>query len=56
MVKTKLTISDKAPMMKKKMCFEASDRSLKDLLYHKNFERFNLPFGGKCVVLGGGRL
>ena len=52
MVKTKLIIWDETPMMKK-MCFEALDRSLRDLLQHQNPKSFNLPFGGKCVVLGG---
>ena len=38
--------------MMKKQCFEAFDRSLRDILQHENPNSFNLPFGGKCVVLG----
>jgi ATP-dependent DNA helicase PIF1 len=45
--RAKLIIWDEAPMMHKH-CFEAVDRTLKDLMKEKRF-----PFGGKVVVLGG---
>ncbi|XP_028779075.1 uncharacterized protein LOC114735542 [Neltuma alba] len=42
----KLIIWDEAPMIKRH-CVEAVDRSLKDIM------RCDLPFGGKCIVMGG---
>jgi ATP-dependent DNA helicase PIF1 len=45
--RAKLIIWDEAPMMHKH-CFEAVDRTLKDIMKDKRF-----PFGGKVVVLGG---
>lgn len=48
----KLIIWDEAPMMHKH-CFEALDRSLRDILRVQNNGRTNIPFGGKVVVLGG---
>ena len=39
--------------MMKKQCFEAFDKSPRDILQHENPNSFNLPFGGECVVLGG---
>ncbi|XP_061343010.1 uncharacterized protein LOC133289157 [Gastrolobium bilobum] len=45
--KTKLIIWDKAPMVHK-FCFEALDRTLRDVL-----SCVDMPFGGKVVVLGG---
>jgi ATP-dependent DNA helicase PIF1 len=43
---------DEAPMMHKH-CFEAVDRSLRDILSSVNIENKFIPFGGKLVVLGG---
>jgi len=34
-------------------CFEALDRTLRDVLRHRNNDRLDIPFGGKVVVLGG---
>jgi len=51
-INTKLIIWDEAPMMHM-YCFEALDRSLKDLLRHKNDDRLDIPFGGMVVVLDG---
>ncbi|XP_045821940.1 uncharacterized protein LOC123914810 [Trifolium pratense] len=45
--RAKLIIWDEAPMMHRH-CFEAVDRTLKDIMQEKRF-----PFGGKVVVLGG---
>ncbi|GJX76229.1 uncharacterized protein Tco_0323040 [Tanacetum coccineum] len=45
--KTKLIIWDEAPMMNKH-CFEALDRTLRDILRVSN-----IPFGGKVIVFGG---
>nr|GFA16207.1 ATP-dependent DNA helicase PIF1-like [Tanacetum cinerariifolium] len=45
--KTKLIIWDEAPMMNKH-CFEALDRTLRDILCVSN-----IPFGGKVIVFGG---
>jgi len=50
--KAKLIIWDEAPMMHKH-CFEALDRSLRDVLRVQNDGRTDIPFGGKVVVLGG---
>ena len=49
---TNLIIWDEAPMMNK-MCFEAFDRTLRDIM--KNVDECNncKPFGGKVVVLEG---
>ncbi|XP_028767101.1 uncharacterized protein LOC114724813 [Neltuma alba] len=43
---TKLIIWDEAPMVQR-YCIEAFDRTLKDIMHS------NLPFGGKCIVMGG---
>jgi len=51
-VKTKLIIWDEAPMMHKH-CFEALDRTLRDVMKSFNNGRMDIPFGGKVVVLGG---
>ncbi|KAL7155177.1 hypothetical protein ABFS83_03G058200 [Erythranthe nasuta] len=51
-IKSKLIIWDEAPMMHKH-CFEAVDRSLKDILRVIDPRREYRPFGGKVVVLGG---
>jgi ATP-dependent DNA helicase PIF1 len=51
-VKAKLVIWDEAPMTHKH-CFEAVDRTFRDILRFCNSRNLNLPFGGKVVVLGG---
>jgi hypothetical protein len=51
-VRAKLIIWDEAPMMHKH-CFEAVDRTLRDVLRAQNNGRMDIPFGGKVVVLGG---
>ncbi|XP_019172007.1 PREDICTED: uncharacterized protein LOC109167446 [Ipomoea nil] len=51
-VKTKLIIWDEAPMMHKH-CFEALDRTMRDLLRFANPLSEISTFGGKTVVLGG---
>ncbi|XP_031109293.1 ATP-dependent DNA helicase PIF1-like [Ipomoea triloba] len=48
----KLIIWDEAPMMHK-YCFEALDKTMRDLLRFKNENSYDMPFGGKTVVLGG---
>lgn len=50
--KTKLIVWDEAPMMHKH-CFEAVDRTLRDVLRSYNNDRMDIPFGGKVVVFGG---
>ncbi|XP_025608030.1 uncharacterized protein [Arachis hypogaea] len=50
--KAKLIIWDEAPMLSK-YCYEALDKSLKDILRFQPSFNPNLPFGGKVVVLGG---
>jgi hypothetical protein len=49
---THLIIWDEA-LMTNRQCFEALDRSLKDILSEKETKLANIPFGGKVVVLGG---
>ncbi|GJS84946.1 ATP-dependent DNA helicase PIF1-like protein [Tanacetum coccineum] len=49
--KTKLIIWDEAPMMNKH-CFEALDRTLRDILRGSNTNSLNIPFGGKVIVFG----
>ncbi|PWZ44463.1 hypothetical protein Zm00014a_002809 [Zea mays] len=49
---TSLIICDEA-LMTHKFAFEASDRSLRDILASSSPMATNLPFGGKVVVLGG---
>jgi len=39
--------------MTNKQCFEALDRSLRDILSEKEETLQNIPFGGKVMVLGG---
>ncbi|CAJ2631977.1 unnamed protein product [Trifolium pratense] len=51
-VKAKLIIWDEAPMAHKH-CFEAVDRTFRDILRFCDSRNINLPFGGKVVVLGG---
>ncbi|XP_073119824.1 uncharacterized protein [Henckelia pumila] len=50
--KSKLIIWDEATMMHK-FCFEALDKSMKDIMRFINPSSLQLPFGGKTVVLGG---
>ncbi len=50
--RTKLIIWDEAPMMHKH-CFEAVDRTLKDILKSIDKKNKHIPFGGKVVVFGG---
>jgi len=51
LIETKLIIWDEAPMMNQ-MCFEAFDRTLRDVMKTVNKENSQKPFGGKLVVLG----
>ncbi|XP_028784203.1 ATP-dependent DNA helicase PIF1-like [Neltuma alba] len=46
--KTKLIIWDEAPMVQR-YCVEAVDRTLQDIMHCTS------PFGGKCIIMGGGR-
>lgn len=48
----KLIIWDEAPMMNR-FCFEAFDRTLRDIMASQNKDNLEKPFGGKVVVLGG---
>ncbi|XP_061349748.1 uncharacterized protein LOC133294987 [Gastrolobium bilobum] len=50
--KTKLIIWDEAPMVHR-FCFEALDRTLRDVLRISDTSCVDMPFGGKVVVLGG---
>ena len=52
LVETSLIIWDEA-LMTNKQCFEALDRSLRDMLSEKYEKASDIPFGGKVVVLGG---
>ncbi|KAF7814906.1 ATP-dependent DNA helicase PIF1-like [Senna tora] len=52
MVHTKLIIWDEAPMVHRH-CFEALDRTLRDIMHSQNAALAKHPFGGKVVVLGG---
>uniref|UniRef100_A0A6N2LM74 ATP-dependent DNA helicase n=1 Tax=Salix viminalis TaxID=40686 RepID=A0A6N2LM74_SALVM len=49
---TSLIIWDEAPM-NNRCCFEALDRSLRDVLACNGQHSHNQPFGGKLVLLGG---
>src|SRR5438105_2351363 len=40
-------------LMTNKQCFEAFDRSLRDIMTEINEKAIDIPFGGKVVVLGG---
>ncbi|XP_019150494.1 PREDICTED: ATP-dependent DNA helicase PIF7-like [Ipomoea nil] len=51
-MQSRLIIWDEAPMMHK-FCFEALDRSMRDIMRAKNPNSFDMTFGGKTVVLGG---
>jgi hypothetical protein len=50
--KTSLIIWDEAPMAHRN-CFEALDKSLRDILRSTNEESDHKPFGGMTLVLGG---
>ncbi|KAF7821240.1 ATP-dependent DNA helicase PIF1-like [Senna tora] len=52
MVHTKLIIWDEAPMAHRH-CFEALDRTLRDIMHSQTAALAKHPFGGKVVVLGG---
>ncbi|KAK4594131.1 hypothetical protein RGQ29_017994 [Quercus rubra] len=52
MTKASLIIWDEAPMTHRN-CFEAVDRSLRDILRFSNSNSGETPFGGKTIVLGG---
>ncbi|KAF7812011.1 ATP-dependent DNA helicase pif1-like [Senna tora] len=51
-IHTKLIIWDEAPMAHR-YCFEALDKTLRDICGRKNAEAQSKPFGGKVVVFGG---
>ncbi|KAJ1257558.1 hypothetical protein BS78_10G005300 [Paspalum vaginatum] len=50
--KTSLILWDEAPMANRN-CFEALDKSLRDILRFTHKDSENRPFGGMTVVLGG---
>jgi len=52
LIETKLIIKDEAPMMNK-LCFEAFNRTLRDIMKVVDEKNNNKPFGGNVVVLGG---
>uniref|UniRef100_A0A2N9EFG3 ATP-dependent DNA helicase n=1 Tax=Fagus sylvatica TaxID=28930 RepID=A0A2N9EFG3_FAGSY len=52
MKKASLIIWDEAPMAHRN-CFEAVDRSLRDILRFSDPNSTDKPFGGKTIVLGG---
>ena len=52
LIQTDLIIWDEA-IMTNRQCFEALDRSLKDIISEIDTKTSNMPFGGKVVVLGG---
>ncbi|KAM0867487.1 hypothetical protein ACQ4PT_041967 [Festuca glaucescens] len=49
---TSLILWDEAPMTIR-YCFEALDRTLRDVISPNDSARSSLPFGGKTVILGG---
>lgn len=49
---SKLIIWDEAPMMNR-FCFEAFDRTMRDIMSSQDKDNIGKPFGGKVVVLGG---
>jgi len=51
-VQAKLIIWDEAPMMHR-FCFEALDRSFRDVMKEVDERNKYIPFGGKVVVFGG---
>lgn len=50
--KTSVILWDEDPMANK-ICFEALDRTLRDILRHKNVNNSDMQFGGMTMVLGG---
>ena len=50
--KTSLIVWDEAPMINR-CCFEALDRSMRDVLSEGENYNNDLPFGGKTILLGG---
>ena len=52
LVETSLIIWDEA-LMTNKQCFEALDKSLRDIMSETVKEASDIPFGGKVIVLGG---
>jgi hypothetical protein len=52
LVKTLLILWDEAPMADRN-CFEALDKSLRDILRFKHANSYKKPCGGMTVVLGG---
>uniref|UniRef100_A0A6N2LTF1 ATP-dependent DNA helicase n=1 Tax=Salix viminalis TaxID=40686 RepID=A0A6N2LTF1_SALVM len=50
--KTSLIVWDEAPMINR-CCFEALDRSMRDVLSECENYNKDLPFGGKTILLGG---
>ncbi|XP_031131678.1 uncharacterized protein LOC116033063 [Ipomoea triloba] len=52
LIQAKLIIWDEAPMMHKH-CFEALDKTMRDLMRHSDPQSVHKTFGGKTVVLGG---
>ncbi|XP_016184972.1 ATP-dependent DNA helicase PIF1-like [Arachis ipaensis] len=52
LARASLIIWDEAPMLNKH-CYEALDKSLKDILRFEQSYKPYMPFGGKVVVLGG---
>ncbi|RYR09962.1 hypothetical protein Ahy_B05g078409 [Arachis hypogaea] len=52
LIQSSLIIWNEAPMLNK-MCFEALDRTLRDLMSVTDQHKTHQPFGGKVVVLGG---
>jgi len=51
-LRTSLVIWDEAPMSHRH-CFEALDRSFRDILGVENPQAASLPFGGKPMIFGG---
>ncbi|CAH9120016.1 unnamed protein product, partial [Cuscuta epithymum] len=51
-VRCKLIIWDEAPMLHK-FCFEALDRSMRDIMQFHTPNSGSLPYGGKTIVFGG---
>ncbi|KAL1314930.1 hypothetical protein AAHE18_16G224300 [Arachis hypogaea] len=52
LIQSSLIIWGKVPMLNK-ICFEALDRTLRDLMSITNQHKIHQPFSGKVVVLGG---
>jgi len=52
LIEKNLIIWDEAPMMNR-LCFEAFDKTLRDIMKVVDEKKSNKPFGGKVFVLGG---